>query len=141
MRDTSISKFTCSLPDSASFVMLRSLRAMEMRICNQVLTCWFVSIAQKRESRDSEIRWPDVTGKGLTLSYCSCRRHALPSRRNSSRYGQTTWGAMNIRSGYGAPRYGSPYSWYPHRNTSLDGASSEDLWDTVKEAGMRITAR
>ena len=27
------------------------------------------------------------------------------------------------------------------RSTSLDGASSEDLWDTVKEAGMDSDAR
>ena len=61
--------------------------------------------------------------KGVVSRIVPARRHALPSRRNSSRYHvEPTWGAITYeyRSGYGTPPwYGSPYSWYPHRNTSL----------------------
>ena len=81
-----------------------------------------VYIAQNVRLR-SEIRWPDVTETKGCLSYRSCRRYALPSRRNSSRYHvEPTWGAITYeyRSGYGAPPwYGGSYSWYSHRNTSL----------------------
>lgn len=81
-----------------------------------------VYIAQKRKIKVGD-KMADVTETKGCLSYRSCRRHALPSRRNSSRHHvEPTWGAITYeyRSGYGAsPWYGSSYSWYSHCDTSL----------------------
>ena len=82
-----------------------------------------VYIAQKRKIKVGDKMAGRHGNKRGCLSYRSCRRHALPSRWNSSRYHvEPTWGAITYEywSGYGAPPwYGCSYSWYSHRNTCL----------------------
>ena len=57
---------------------------------------------------------------------------------------EPTWGTITYeyRSGYGtSPWYGGSPLGIHIATPVFDGASSEDLWDTVKEAGMDSDAK
>ena len=126
--------------------MLRSLHVQTEMNCNQVLTCWFVFTSLKNARSGSEIRWPVVTEiKGVVSRIVPVEDMpylpdgtpvdimlnplGVPSRMN---IGQV----MELHLGMAARTLGI------HIATPVfDGASSEDLWDTVKEAGMDSDAK
>ena len=126
--------------------MLRSLHVQMEMSCNQVLICWFASTSLKNVRSRSEIRWPDVTEtKGVVSRIVPVEDMpylpdgtpvdimlnplGVPSRMN---IGQV----MELHLGMAARTLGI------HIATPVfDGASSEDLWSTVKEAGMDSDAK
>ena len=143
MRDTSL-----RVPHGGDGVVrdVKSLRVQTEMNCNRVSTCWFVFTSHKKRkirvgdkmagrhgnkgvvSRIVPVEdmpyLPDGTPVDIMLNPLG-----VPSRMN---IGQV----MELHLGMAARNLGI------HIATPVfDGASSEDLWDTVKEAGMDSDAK